>query len=952
MDTVSRQRFSSMSSGKTAEGLILLDPEGCVIQLNASAERLLGYNSAELKGRSVWTLLNREDPHTEEERENRKVARYSVLAKSGGSVPVEVRFGPLLADEGLQLVFIHDLREGGPREMRYKSHQTKLNALLEAIPDSIFIQDFEGNFLDYYPPLEGALFEPDRVIPGSNMKELFPPELTRRFTEAIAKIRKNRKPQHLEFSLGTGPAAHFEARIVPMNNHNILSIVRDVTRAKAIQKVLEIRNRALEAAGNGIVVADARAPNFPVIYANKAFSEITGYAQEEIIGRNCRFLQLDDVSHPSVKRLQRALDRNESWSEVIKSYRKDGSLFWNELTLTPIADRNGEITHYIGVMSDVSQRIAESVRKDRVRDILRGITEDQPLERTGESLAELLVTQTGSDSALISLFEPETSELRSLASFGLPDALKAYYRLVEVAPNSDCPCGMAALERQVVIVKDTHADTGPPQPCSELIPHGLHASWAFPVLSASQDVLGTCTLYRKEAGEPAREQMDAIREILNLTGVAVERHRYRRQLEASKDQLEAYARTLEERVQDRTQEVRDTVHELRKANQNLQEQIQTTLEAEARAVANQVLFDAMARNFPRGVIVVIDTALNFVHLEGEEIEGLGFGSWEYQGRSVEEIPGFTPVQRRYLRRMVNKTLRGEHLSFDLEHERCSYRVNSTPLVIDQEVRWALLVFSNITEQKRTERELVRALETEQELNDLKSRFMSMASHEFRTPLSAILSSAILIGKQNEAGSEGKRERYLRQIKNNVRNLVVILDDFLSLSRLEEGEINCQPTEFDLLALLRSVLEELEANLKVGQHFLEKCEMANPEVFLDSKLTRQILVNLLSNAIKYSPENSEIHIDLQQRGDHVEIAIRDQGMGIPQEEHPQLFNRFYRARNAMNIPGTGLGLHIVKQYTGLMGGEIRFTSIPLQGSTFVVNLPRTFKPLKDETNSDR
>ena len=153
-------------------------------------------------------------------------------------------------------------------------------------------------------------------------------------------------------------------------------------------------------------------------------------------------------------------------------------------------------------------------------------------------------------------------------------------------------------------------------------------------------------------------------------------------------------------------------------------------------------------------------------------------------------------------------------------------------------------------------------------------------------------------------------------------------------------------------MLRSVLEELEANLKVGQHFSEECHMADPRVLLDPKLTRQILVNLLSNAIKYSPENSEIHIGIQQRGSRVEIAVRDQGMGIPQEEHPQLFSRFYRARNAMNIPGTGLGLHIVKQYTGLMGGEIRFASIPEKGSTFTLNLPRTFKPLNDETNSDR
>jgi signal transduction histidine kinase len=266
-----------------------------------------------------------------------------------------------------------------------------------------------------------------------------------------------------------------------------------------------------------------------------------------------------------------------------------------------------------------------------------------------------------------------------------------------------------------------------------------------------------------------------------------------------------------------------------------------------------------------------------------------------------------------------------------------------PLYAGETPGWALLVLTNVTEQKKSEEDLLRALRIEQELNDLKSRFISMASHEFRTPLSAIHSSAILIGKQNTPGLEDKRLRYLRQIKNNVRNLVVILDDFLSLSKLEEGNIEAQPDTFDALDLIRSVLEELESNLKVGQHFTETFEMSSLQVYQDPKLLRQILVNLLSNAIKYAPEKTGIFIAIEKGETTFTISIQDKGIGIPEQEHDQLFNRFFRARNAINIPGTGLGLHLVKLYTELMGGTITFTSVLDRGSTFTLRLPLVFNP---------
>jgi signal transduction histidine kinase len=471
---------------------------------------------------------------------------------------------------------------------------------------------------------------------------------------------------------------------------------------------------------------------------------------------------------------------------------------------------------------------------------------------------------------------------------------------------------------------------------------GFRSCWSYPVLSSEKIVLGTCTFFGRTPGRPKGTSREPVKDAIQLTALAIERYQTRSRLEESNRKLERYAKDLEKDVEARTREVESTVQKLLESNRSLQMQIRTTRKAEQRAMASREMFRVIAQNFPNGVIMVVDRELEYVHLEGAELERMGLKDWEYAGRSVMDTPGFPPSSLMELRTRIHATLEGKHLSFELELQQYTYSVNTTLLSSGTDIGWALLVFSNVTEHKRAEEELRRALHAEQELNDLKSRFISMASHEFRTPLSAILSSAILIGKQNEPGKEEKRLRYLKQIKNNVRNLVVILNDFLSLGKMEEGRIEYQPREFDLLELIRSVLEEMEGNLKVGQHFKEDFEDTSMKATLDPKLVRHILVNLLSNAIKYSPENSGIFIHIRTVPGLLKIAIQDEGMGIPTEEQPQLFTRFFRARNALNLPGTGLGLHIVKHYTELMGGRITFESQPDAGSTFYLELPMAFK----------
>lgn len=240
--------------------------------------------------------------------------------------------------------------------------------------------------------------------------------------------------------------------------------------------------------------------------------------------------------------------------------------------------------------------------------------------------------------------------------------------------------------------------------------------------------------------------------------------------------------------------------------------------------------------------------------------------------------------------------------------------------------------------RKNELELRKAIEKERELNTLKSRFVSMASHEFRTPLSTILSSADLLEMYTTQDQQDKRLKHTNRIKSAVNNLISILNDFLSLSKLEEGKIEISPVEFNLEGFCEEVMDDVQALLKPGQVFQHHGLRSDIVIFLDKKMLKNILINLFSNAIKYSDPGKTIDCFVEIKDNELWVSIQDHGIGIPEEEQQHLFTRFFRAHNAENIPGTGLGLNIVKRYIELMNGRINFESILGEGTTFHIHIP--------------
>jgi PAS domain S-box-containing protein len=251
---------------------------------------------------------------------------------------------------------------------------------------------------------------------------------------------------------------------------------------------------------------------------------------------------------------------------------------------------------------------------------------------------------------------------------------------------------------------------------------------------------------------------------------------------------------------------------------------------------------------------------------------------------------------------------------------------------------AVLIFRDITKRKLAEWEIRNALAKEKELNELKSRFISMTSHEFRTPLTTILGSSELLEYYSDKLTEEKKLNHLHRIQTTVKHLAHLLDDVLLIGKADAGRVDVNPEPINLEQFCHTLVEELQLSASTQHTLIFVSQGQCTDACMDEKLLRHIFSNLLSNAIKYSPAGGTIHFALACQDREAIFQIRDEGIGIPPEDLKQLFESFHRATNVANIAGTGLGLAIVKKSVDLQGGKIEVNSQIALGTTFTVTLP--------------
>ena len=273
-----------------------------------------------------------------------------------------------------------------------------------------------------------------------------------------------------------------------------------------------------------------------------------------------------------------------------------------------------------------------------------------------------------------------------------------------------------------------------------------------------------------------------------------------------------------------------------------------------------------------------------------------------------------------------------------ELEKVTFQIRKLNTELEKKVDERTHILQEALEKlEQSQTELHEALDKEKQLNEIKSRFVSMASHEFRTPLSAVLSSAALLSKYTKEDDQEKRNKHIDRIKDSVKHLNDILEDFLSLGKLDEGRITADPHEFNLPEMINETLVDVKVVLKPGQKFNFKYE-GEEKISADKKLLRNILINLISNAAKFSEEDSPITISAKSDGEKNVITVRDKGIGISQKDQEHLFTMFYRASNVTNIQGTGLGLHIVKRYVDLINGAVNLQSTLGRGTSITITFP--------------
>lgn len=377
----------------------------------------------------------------------------------------------------------------------------------------------------------------------------------------------------------------------------------------------------------------------------------------------------------------------------------------------------------------------------------------------------------------------------------------------------------------------------------------------------------------------------------------------------AEDDLIYMAQTLEEKVAERTRELWQS----------------------------EQLYKSIARNFPSGVINIFDKDFRYLFAEGQGLYELGIETEDLIG--LNYIERISIEARDEVRSELSKVFEGQDRSFEIEVNDTTYLFNAVPLKDDDGViNRILVVEKNITNLKEAEKQLEKSLIKERQLNEMKSRFVSMASHEFRTPLTTINSSAGLIQKYIDKNIPEKSEKHVKRIRQSVAHLTTILNDFLSLEKLESGKTSVKKFDVDLVDIIKDVADEMEGLRTRGQ----KIKFDLPERFIyrtDAQLMKNILINLISNAIKYSFDDGEVKIYLYTNEEEVKLIVQDYGVGIPKEDQEKMFERFFRAGNVINIEGTGLGLTIIQKYLELLNGQISFESKEGKGTKFFIKLPK-------------
>jgi PAS domain S-box-containing protein len=432
----------------------------------------------------------------------------------------------------------------------------------------------------------------------------------------------------------------------------------------------------------------------------------------------------------------------------------------------------------------------------------------------------------------------------------------------------------------------------------------------------------TVSLVRKEDGEP------------DYFISVIEDIRERKQAEAEIRQL---TENLERRVSDRTTE-------LSIANEQLRGEIRERQQAQEAMRESEERYRQVVECCPEPIFIHTDGEIVLVNSAAVKLYG-ATSPEKLIGRRVIDLahPECREIVKEQMRQLTEegkqtelseqKLLRFDGTVIDVE-------VAAIPFTYQQRLA-ALVVARDISDRQLVMSELRKTLEKERELSEFQSRIITTLSHEYRTPLTTIQSSAELLENYSYKWTEEKKLTHLHRIQTSTKHMTNLVSDALLIGKAEANKLEFNPVPLDVEQFCRELVEEMDPDGMSLTTITFSSQGDSNDAYLDEKLLRQILTNLLSNAIKYSPQGGIVQFDLECRDGVVRFSIQDEGIGIPAADQKRLFESFHRASNVGTLPGTGLGLSIVKKCVDLHGGQIAVESAVNVGTTFTVTLPSAF-----------
>ena len=901
------------------------DKDGNLLDVNESACRMLGYTRAELLAMKVTDLDAPEYAAGFAERLTQQLAsggmnniRGSQIAKDGRRIEIDVNT-KMITYQGQPavLALVRDITARQAVEQALFESEARYRELFESLADPVYVHDQEAYILDVNAATCHILGYARAELLTMKVTDLDAPGYSEGFADRLAQQFEHGGLSHVR---GTqiakdGRQIEIEAnsRVITYQGRKaVLSVARDITEQTATEHALreaeQLFRSLFENAAVGVKIVDR---DGRIVHVNDSDCRFLGYTREEIIGKHfADYSHPDDVGHGLVN-YRRLFDGEIERYNYDKRYiRKDGRIVWGRLSASLLPDDSNIPQYAIVICEDITERkYAEDAESDQrmlaqaLSDTAAVLNSTLDLNAVLDAVLESVGQVVPHDSANFMLIEDGMVVIvrhRGYAERGQTSWIEAIRLPLE---------SMVSLSRvlntgQPMAISDVHAY---PEWLDLPETRWICSFACAPIMSEGQ-VIGFLNLDSGTPGFYTQAHADRLQAFANQVSLAIRNA----QLYSA---VQRHASEMEKRVAERTRELSES-------------------EVRYRAIVEDQT-ELICRFLPDGTLTYVNPAMcRFLDRPLEKL--IRRQIWSLL--SQDECARFKPLI---------EALTGDHPSVTVEHNlempgSVRWLEWRGRLILDSENHPAEIqaVGRDITERKRAEEMLHKALEREIDLNELKSRFVSLVSHEFRTPLAVLQMKTDILRHYRARLSEAEQADYIDSFQVFIRRMTDLLDGVLTLNRAEMGRLQFNPTPLDLVPFVQAIVDEIRTTSDPALTFVfssqEECIIEG-----DKQLLRSIMTNLVSNAAKYSRQGGEVRVSLecQSNNEYVTLEVTDQGIGIPETDQAHLFDMFHRAHNVGGIAGTGLGLAITRQCVERHGGTITFESTEGVGTTFSVTLPR-------------